>query len=182
MTLLVIGVVIGANNLSAALALGALGHGKHRWRIVGVFAAFEFTAPLVGALVGQTVAQRVTENMPWLGAVLLIALGVLVLVSLLRRGHTDRKLRHLATSWPGLILLGAGLSADNVIVGFSLGLEAVPPLALATTIVVFSSAFTLAGVAVGAKLHQRWETVSEVVSGLLLIGLGVAVALGWPGS
>ena len=48
-TLIVLGVVIGANNLSAALALGALGHGHHRSRIVGVFAVFEFTVPLVGA-------------------------------------------------------------------------------------------------------------------------------------
>lgn len=180
LTLLVLGVVIGANNLSAALALGAIGEGKHRWRIVGVFAAFEFTAPLLGAFVGQTVARQVTERVPWLGAALLIALGVVVLVSLLRKGKTDKRLRHLATSWPGLIALGAGLSADNIVVGFSLGLESVSPWALATTIVIFSSAFTFIGVTVGQTLHRRWETVAEVASGLLLIGLGIAVALGWP--
>jgi manganese efflux pump family protein len=180
LTLLTLGVVIGANNLSAALALGALGHGKHRWRIVGIFAVFEFTAPLLGAMLGQSLAQQVTDRVPWLGAALLIGLGMLVLASLLRRGHADKRLRRLSTSWVGLMVLGTGLSADNLVVGFSLGLESISPLALATTIVVFSSVFTFIGVTVGKDLHRRWEQAAEIASGLLLIALGIAVALGWP--
>ena len=179
-TLIVLGVVIGANNLSAALALGALGQGHHRWRIVGVFAAFEFTVPLLGALLGQAVATAIADRVPWLGAVLLIGLGVLVLASVLRRGHPDGRLTHLATSWRGLIVLAAGLSADNLLVGFSLGLESIPPLALASTIVVFSSVFTFIGVTVGDDLRRHWEQRTEVIAGLLLIGLGIAVAAGWP--
>lgn len=179
-TLLVLGVVIGANNLSAALALGALGHGHHRWRIVGVFAAFEFTVPLIGALLGQALATAIADRVPWLGAVLLIGLGILVLASVLRRGNSDDRLARLATSWRGLILLAAGLSADNLVVGFSLGLESVPPLALAATIVVFSSTFTFLGVTLGDDLRRHWERRTEIAAGILLIGLGIAVAAGWP--
>lgn len=179
-TLIVLGIVIGANNLSAALALGALGHGRHRWRIVAVFAAFEFTVPLLGALVGQAVATTIADRVPWLGAVLLVGLGVLVLASVLRRGNPDGRLVHLATSWRGLIVLAAGLSVDNLVVGFSLGLESVPPLALAGTIVVFSSVFTFLGVTVGNDLRRHWERRTEIIAGLLLIALGIAVAVGWP--
>jgi len=179
-TLIVLGVVIGANNLSAALALGALGHGHHRSRIVGVFAVFEFTVPLVGAYLGQAVATALADRVPWLGAVLLIGLGVLVLASVLRRGHPDGRLAQLATSWRGLILLAAGLSADNLVVGFSLGLESIPPLALAGTIVLFSSVFTFVGVTVGNDLRRHWERRTEILAGVLLIGLGIAVAAGWP--
>ena len=179
-TLIVLGVVIGANNLSAALALGALGHGHHRWRIVGVFAVFEFTVPLLGAILGQAAATTITDRVPWLGAVLLIGLGILVLASVLRRGHPDRRLARLATSWRGLILLAVGLSADNLVVGFSFGLEQIPPVALAATIAVFSSVFTFIGVTVGNGLRRHWERRTEIASGVLLIGLGIAVAAGWP--
>ena len=180
LTLVVLGIVIGANNLSAALALGALGHGRHRGRIVTVFAVFEFSVPLVGTLLGQRLAASISDAFPWLGAVLLIGLGVAVLVSVLRRGHTDERLSRLATSWQGLVLLGAGLSADNLVIGFSLGLAEIPPLALAATIVVFSSAFTFIGVTVGNDLRRHWERRTEIAAGLLLIALGVAVAAGWP--
>jgi putative Mn2+ efflux pump MntP len=180
LTLIVLGIVIGANNLSAALALGALGHGHHRWRIVGVFAVFEFTIPLVGALLGQQLATSISDRVPWLGAVLLIGLGVVVIASVLRRGRSDARLRHLATSWPGLMLLGAGLSADNLVVGFSLGLASIPPLVLATTIVLFSSTFTFIGVTVGNDLRRHWERRTEIAAGVMLIVLGIAVALGWP--
>lgn len=179
-TLVVVAVVIAANNLSAALALGALGHGHHRWRIVAVFAVFEFTVPLIGAAIGESVASTVSNAVPWLGAALLIILGAIVLVSVARRGHPDGRLSHLATSWRGLIVLAAGMSADNLVVGFSFGLESVPPIALATTIVVVSSAFTFIGVSLGDDLRRHWERVTEILAGLLLIGLGVAVALGWP--
>jgi hypothetical protein len=39
--MLLLGVVIGANNFSAALALGALAQAKRLLRIVTIFAAFE---------------------------------------------------------------------------------------------------------------------------------------------
>ena len=74
-SLIVIGVVIGINNLSAALALGGLGHGHRRWRIVGIFTAFEFTVPLIEAILGAALAQVVSGRLPWLGGSLLATTG-----------------------------------------------------------------------------------------------------------
>ena len=184
-SLIVIGVVIGINNLSAALALGGLGHGHHRWRIVGIFTAFEFAVPLIGAFLGAALAQVISGRLPWLGGSLLAMLGVLALVSTWRTAaqhplsSSRDRLGRLATSWQGLVVLGASLSADNLVVGFSLGLDSVPPLALATTIAAFSATFTYAGVTAGARLSHRWERGTDVASGVLLIALGLAVALGW---
>lgn len=59
--ILVLGVVIGANNFSAALSLGALGQADRRVRIVSVFAVFEFVVPLVGAALGQALALTLAD-------------------------------------------------------------------------------------------------------------------------
>lgn len=45
---LFMGLVIGSNNLAAALAMGILGNQERWWRILVVFGAFEFLMPLVG--------------------------------------------------------------------------------------------------------------------------------------
>jgi|SRR6056297_2278414 len=176
--LLALGLIIGANNLAAALALGALGQASRRIRIVAVFSVFEFVVPLVGIGLGQTAARWVATHAEWISAALLIALGAWVIVVGVRNRSDDERLARRATTWYGLLLLAGGLSLDNLIVGFSLGLGRVDPLVVATTIAVFSAAFTWVGLGLGDASRRHWERWSAVGAGGLLVALGVADALG----
>jgi putative Mn2+ efflux pump MntP len=176
--LLALGLVIGSNNLAAALALGALGQASRRVRIVVVFSVFEFVIPLVGIGLGQTAARWVATHAEWISAALLVALGVWAIVMGMRDTHDDERLAHRATTWYGLLLLAGGLSLDNLIVGFSLGLGRMDPLVVATTIAAFSAAFTWVGLGLGDASRRHWERWSAVGAGLLLVALGVADALG----
>ena len=177
--LLVLGAVIGANNLSAALTLGALGQKPRRARIVTVFGFFEFTVPLLGAAIGQALAVTLAGTGRWVSSALLLLVGAVTVLGGIRGGDRDERMARRMSSWRGLVLLAAGLSADNLAVGFSLGLGTIHPLLLATTIAVFSVAFTVVGLSLGNELRRHWERRAEIAAGALLLCLGAAAALGW---
>lgn len=177
--LLILGVVIGANNLAVALALGAMGQVARRWRVIVMFAAFEFVMPLLGIGLGAATARALGLQTQPVSAVLLIGLGLLTVVAGVRNRHQDEKLARSATTWRGLAVLAFGLSLDNVVVGFSLGLGGSNPLAVATTIACFSVLFTWIGMNLGRTSRRHWERVAKISAGLLLVGFGAANGTGW---
>jgi len=177
--LLALGVIIGSNNLAASLALGALGQIARLWRIVFIFGLFEFLIPLLGIWLGQTVARVVATEIHFLSILLLAGLAAWMILSGIRHRKKDEKLARQVTSWTGLILLAAGLSADNLIVGFSIGLEEATPLIVAGVIAVFSMLFTWVGIRLGASSRRHWEQFAEIGAGILLLMLAGAKLLGW---
>lgn len=177
--LLILGLVIGANNFAAALTLGALGQAPRRGRILVVFGAFEFVVPLVGAAIGQALALSLAGSARWISAGILLAVGGMSAVSGVRWRAQDERLATLATTWRGLVVLAAGLSADNLAIGFGLGLGRIEPVVLATTIAVFSMAFTWTGLTLGNEMRRHWERWAKLGAGVLLVGLGVANLAGW---
>ena len=177
--LLILGFVIGSNNLAVALSLGAMGQAARRFRVMLVFGIFEFVMPLLGIGLGAATARVVGLHTNVIGAVLLIALGLLTVLSGIRNRRQDEKLVNQITQWGGLVFLALGLSMDNVIVGFSLGLDRAEPLAVATTIACFSVLFTWIGMRLGHESRRGWEQISKIGSGMLLVCFGVANGMGW---
>jgi putative Mn2+ efflux pump MntP len=112
--LVILGATIGANNLFVALALGALGQAPRRWRIAGVFGVFEFAVPLIGLLIGQGVSGELAEAGRWIGAAMLVALGLLTLRP---DGADDERLAARVTTTGGLV----GLAVSFTLVGLQLG-------------------------------------------------------------
>jgi putative Mn2+ efflux pump MntP len=177
--LLILGVVIGSNNLAVALALGALGQAASRFRVMLVFGMFEFVMPLLGIGLGAATVRAIGLHTNVVGTVLLIALGFLTVIGGVRTRRQDEKLAKHVTQWRGLVFLALGLSVDNVVVGFSLGLGRADPLAVATTIACFSVLFTWIGMGLGHQLRRSWEQAAKIGAGVLLVGFGVASGMGW---
>ena len=176
--LAVLGLVIASNNFAVAIGLGALGHGRHRWRIAAVFGFFEFLVPLLGLWLGHEMSAMLQQRSPWLAASLLLALGFWAIWDAVTASQRDmqrkeRFYRRALSSWMGLVVLAAILSVDNLLVGFSLGVEAVAPLFLAAFISLFSVVFTLLGLHIGHLGRLHWEKTAQVLSGLLFVGLGM---------
>ncbi len=176
---LILGVVIGSNNLAVALALGALGQITRRFHVMLVFGVFEFVMPLVGIGLGSTTARAIGLHTNVVGTVLLVALGLLTVISGVRNRSQDEKLAKHATRWRGLVFLALVLSVDNVVIGFSLGLGRADPLAVATTIACFSVLFTWIGMRLGHTSRRSWEQAAKIGAGVLLLGFGVANGMGW---
>ena len=177
--LILLGIVIGSNNLAVALALGAHGQAQRRRRIAAVFGVFEFFVPLAGVWLGSTISHRIGGAASVIGPTLMILLGMWTVLSGMRGGELAEEVAHRVTTWRGLIPLAAGLSLDNLIIGFSLGLGEATPLLVAATIATFSVAFTLLGLTLGAASRRHWENRAKILAGSLLVGMGLASALGW---
>jgi putative Mn2+ efflux pump MntP len=178
-TLAVFGVVIGANNLTVSLSLGAIGQRKRQGRILLVFAGFEFFLPLIGVWLGQQLSGTLAAYTAWLGPALLAGLGIVTLLSARGSRRDRKKLARAVTSWRGLIALSAGLSLDNLVVGFGLGLGGISPLALATVIMCCSVAFAWIGLQVGQRVQRDYEEAGAAITGVFLIVLAGAMLAGW---
>jgi len=176
--LFVLGAIIGSNNLATALAIGSLGTVERRWRVVLVFAVFEFTIPLIGLWLGQQASQSFTGYISWLGPAILGLLGLWIVFSALRAKDDAQSLAKAVTSWRGLVGLSAALSIDNLIVGFSLGLGKIDPLSLAFTIGAFAIVFTYLGMRIGNRAREHHRRMTKVGTGVMLVALGLAVAMG----
>ncbi|TVR38232.1 MAG: hypothetical protein EA392_10595 [Cryomorphaceae bacterium] len=177
--LMVLGVIVGSNNLAVSFALGAMNTGKYHARILVTFGLFEFFVPLAGLLIGRYFSQLIESYATALGAALLMALGLFAVGKSLMARDQSQQLSRQITSYRGIFWLALGVSLDNLIVGFSLGLKDVPALLLAGVIAFFSVCFAFVGLKAGRYLSRRSRTITEVSAGVLLIMLAVAIYLGW---
>jgi putative Mn2+ efflux pump MntP len=179
MQLIILGLVVGANNLAAALALGTLGVKERQWRIILIFGTVEFFVPLFGIWLGRQAIRYVEQNAQLIAPLLLAGLGLWTLWTGLRHAPNREEIGRWLTRPGGVLLLALGLSADNVVVGFSLGLIGTEPLLVAAVIAAFSMTFTWLGIQLGAITRRHWERYAEIAAGLLLLGLALSAWLGW---
>jgi manganese efflux pump family protein len=77
-----------------------------------------------------------------------------------------------------LLITGAALSIDNLAVGFALGTFHVSLALAAIVIGAISVCMSLIGLELGNRIGSRAGARGELVGGLVLIGVGVAVASG----
>ncbi|KWV95525.1 manganese efflux pump [Erythrobacter sp. AP23] len=176
--LLILGIVIASNNFAAALALGAIGARRCRWRILIAFGVFEFLVPLTGLWLGRKTSGAIAETAAWIGPLLLACLGGWALWNANDATFGEESDIDTIASWTGLVALATALSVDNLLVGFSIGLGKIEPLALATTIAAFSIVFTQIGIEIGARAASSYERSARLVTGSLLLALAAAEFLG----
>lgn len=178
--LILLGIVIASNNLSFAIGLGALGTNQYHLRIVLIFTLVEFTIPLVGLFVGQFVSSFIDDYGTIIGSLILIGLGIFTIYSTFKSKKQKEDSIEYIISIKGLSLIALGLSMDNLLVGFSLGLGEVKPLELALFIAFFSMVFTFIGLKTGKYIKIALGKYVQVFAGIILIILGVINYIGLP--
>jgi manganese efflux pump family protein len=175
LTILLIAVSVGLDNFAASIAIGLAGVDRSvRLRIAVVFGLFEAGMPLVGLVVGNGVAHSLGDSAHIVGGILLIATGAQSLWTTLRAD--DRIDTVLTTSkLTRLIVLGAALSIDNLVVGFALGTDHASLVPSIIAIGVVSVGLSLLGLELGARLGERVERYGELIGGIVLVCVGVAI-------
>jgi manganese efflux pump family protein len=176
LALFVVAASLGMSNLAGSIALGVSGiDARMRLRVGLVFGVFEAGMPAAGLLIGEQVAATLGHAARFVGAGLLIAVGLYALASAAHAGK-DRQVRP-----PGLIHLlvtGLALSVDNLVVGFALGAYHTPIAVGVIVIGTVSVAMSLLGLELGAGVGRWAGRRSEQLAGLMLISVGIAIACG----
>lgn len=186
LALLLVAVSLGLSNFAASVGLGASGVDRRtRLRVGLVFGFFETAMPIIGLLAGRGAAGALGHATRWLGAGLLIATGVYGLVQALRSARDAASTGPPSSGPPSepprlgpLLVTGLALSLDNLAVGFALGAVHVSLPVAVIVIGAVSVTLSLLGLELGHRLSTRIGGRGEILGGLVLIGVGIAVAAG----
>ena len=177
LAVLLVAASLGLSNFAASIAIGIAGVDRQlRARIALAFGLFEAGMPILGLLLGRGLAHALGTRAHIIGGALLIATGAFTFAQAIRT--TDATWSALELGRHRLLLLAAGLSIDNLIVGFALGAYKVSIVLAVIVIAAVSVGMSLIGLELGDRLGARVEHNSELLAGIVLIGVGGAIATG----
>ena len=163
---------LGLDSFAVAAAIGAAGTAgwRARVRISAIFVTFEAGMPLIGLAAGGGLARAIGPVADYVAAAAVIAVGVWMLVS--RDDDEERADRITSASGPAIIALGLSISADELAIGFSLGLSRLPVVPVIVAIGVQTLLVSQLGLAIGSAVSERFREHAERVAGVALIALG----------
>jgi manganese efflux pump family protein len=181
LALLLVAVSLGLSNFAAAIGIGMAGtDARTRLRVGLVFGLFEAGMPLLGLVLGHSLARTLGHAAHWVGAWLLIATGVYAVLQALRSQARQRHEPPAETTQRTgrLLTTGFALSIDNLAVGFALGTYHVNLVIAAIIIGVISVTMSLIGLELGSRIGAKAGERGELLGGLVLVGVGIALASG----
>ncbi len=177
--LLLVAVSLGLSNFAASVGIGVAGvDARTRLRVGVIFGVFEAGMPIVGLLLGHGLASSLGHAARWIGAGLLVATGLYALAKAMFGREKDGPGPDVSQPIGRMLVTGLALSADNLAVGFALGTYRVSIALSAIVIGAVSVALSLVGLELGSRLGRRTGAGGELISGVVLIGVGIAVAAG----
>ena len=182
LALLLVALSVGLSNFAAAIGIGVAGvDAGTRLRVGLIFGIFETGMPILGLLLGQSLAHALGSAAHWIGAALLIATGGYAVLHAVRSQARDQPqpaagADQLRTG--RLLVTGIALSIDNLVIGFALGTYHVNLAVAAVIIGAVSITLSLAGLELGDRLGTKVGEHGELIGGLVLIAVGIAIASG----
>lgn len=175
LTLLLVAASVGADNFAAAIAIGLAGVDRHvRLRIAVVFGLFEAGMPVIGLVVGHSLSSSLGSRAHLVGGGLLMLVGLQMAVRAWRADH-DASPALAGAPLARLIVLGAALSIDNLVIGFGLGAHDTPLLLSVIVIGAVSVGLSLLGLELGSRLGTEVGQFSELLGAGVLIAVGAAI-------
>jgi putative Mn2+ efflux pump MntP len=172
--LLILGVTLGLDNFRTAIVLGAL---RPTWRraaqVALIFGFWDAVAPLVGILGGDYFAETIGSTADYVGAAVLGAYGLYLLVEASRTPAPEE----LDQRW-ALFGLPLPLSVDNVVAGTSLGLLGFSPWLAPPLFGAITALMTFVGLAIGRAAAGLVRIRSDLLTGVALVIMAVLLALG----
>ena len=164
---------LGLDSFAVAAAIGAVQvtTARQRLRISLVFVSFEGGMPLIGLGLGSALARGIGPAADYLAAAAVIGAGAWILLAG-DKDEEDRASRLTSSHGLALVALGISISMDELAIGFSIGLAGVPVAVVIVAIALQAFLAAQLGLALGAKIGERWRERAEQVAGIALILLG----------
>lgn len=193
---------LGMKSTSRSLPTrGSSGRGMPLWlRTALLFALAEMLMPIIGLLIGAALSTLLNEVMHYLGALLLLTIGIWECMEEGREYVRKRTKRQQSATraepqpfspgeasqstserfqWKKQLLLALSVSLDELAVGFSFGslrTVSLSPTLLCVLIGLQGFLMAILGLVLGRTLRFRLKALqelSELLSAALLIGLGI---------
>ena len=162
-----------------ATALGAAGIARRdRLRTSLILTAFEAGMPVIGFLGGAAIGAGVGGWANYLAAAVLAVIGVLMLRPAGDEADDESKLRLLesARGW-SVVVLGVGISVDELAVGFGVGLLRLPLLLLIGLIAVQAFVAAQLGMRLGSRLAETARRAAGRIAGVLILVAALLVVV-----
>jgi manganese efflux pump family protein len=165
---------LGVDSFAVAAAVGGsqVTTAWQRLRISLAFVIFEGGMPLIGLAVGSVLARGIGHVADYVAAVAVIGIGGWMLLAD-DKGEEDKASRILTSRGLALAGLGISISLDELAIGFSIGLVRLPVSVVIIAIAVQAFLAAQLGLALGARIAERWRERAEKVAGIALVLLGI---------
>lgn len=193
LTVMAIGIASNLDNAGVGIA-----YGLRRIRIAawanGLISAISGVATLIAGLVGHELTRYVpTSFATWLGAILIIGVGLWVATESLRQKWRQRRHRHINvvsrilqdpvtadfdhSQTIGLsesLILGVALAINALAGGFDAGALRLGVVVTALTVALFSYGLLALSIMIGRRFAaDAWGNRATYIAGILLIMIGL---------
>jgi putative Mn2+ efflux pump MntP len=166
---------LGLDTLAVAAALGMIGVSPtSRIRVSALFCAFEAGMPLIGLALGAPLGHAIGKAADYVAIGVLLAFGLYTVFA--RDEREEQQLAELARPRGfRALLLGLSISMDELAIGFTLGLLRLPVALVIALIAVQTFVVTQLGLLLGNRISERLREAAELLAGVALSGLGIAL-------
>lgn len=179
-TLLLMALALGMDAFSLGIGMGMLQLRKREIaRISLTIGIFHVVMPLIGMGVGLFLTREIGDVTRWVGALLLIGLGVHMIWNSLRGGGGDESEMRASskTAGFGLLLFAMSVSIDSLSVGFSLGTFGANILIAVTMFGICGALMAATGLLIGSRVSQLFGEYGEAIGGAVLVAFGIKFLL-----
>jgi manganese efflux pump family protein len=165
---------LGLDSFAVAAAIGATRptSWRDRLRISAIFVLFEGGMPLTGLGLGSALARGVGHVANYLAAAAATAIGAWMLFAQDGAEEEGRAERIVSSRGLALLVLVISISLDELAIGFSIGLAHLSVVSVVVAIGLQAFIAAQLGLAIGAKISERWRERAAQVAGVALILLG----------
>ena len=176
---LLIALALAVDAFAVALAAGAclpeVGH-RQTFRLTWHFGLFQTGMNLIGWAVGLTFRTLIDSFAHWLAFALLLGVGGHMIREALSK-HDEQCTPIDPTRGWALVMLSVATSIDALAVGLSFAVLKVAIVMPSLVIGLVAALLTGLGLHLGrlVKSASRWGTATEVLGGLVLIGIGIGI-------
>jgi putative Mn2+ efflux pump MntP len=149
-----------------------------RMRFAAACAGAETVMPLVGFALGG-LATRLGDFATWLGAVVVLGAGILMIREALENeDELEEAVERAALGGPAMLLVALSVSMDELAVGVALGAFRLPLVPVIAAIAAQAFVASLLGLRLGSALGERIGRRAGLLAGLSLCAVAAWLAAG----
>ena len=173
-TMIIMAMALGMDAFSVGLGMGSFKLRLRTIALIGITVGiFHVWLPYLGILSGAFLTGKFGTFASFVGAVLLLFLGLQMLLSGLR----GKEEAVIAPVGFGLLLFATSVSLDSFSVGLSLGMIGARAFIAIMCFGMTACFMTIAGLLLGRKVHSFMGKYSFVIGGSILFAFGLKILM-----